>query len=97
MSLPNEGKAVKTQQLPCHEQQQWVPTQKLQTIHFMPCQPQRDGGHSKDRDVTSHLSCKTQDTSPWGNQASLNLLLMQKLISLLICFLICLNLVKLKH
>jgi len=35
MSFPTEGTAVETQQLPWHEQQQWVPTQQLQTTHFM--------------------------------------------------------------
>lgn len=95
--FPKKERHLKTQQPPCHEQQQWVPTRQLQTMRFIPCQHLRGGGHAKDRGIASRPSCKTQDTSPWGNQASLNLLLMQKLISSFICFLIHLDLVNLKH
>lgn len=64
MSFPNEGEATKTQQLPCSGS---LPKSSEQYVLDL-AQQQRGGGRSKDGDVTSHLSCKTRDTSPWGNQ-----------------------------
>lgn len=96
-SFPNEGKAVKPPQLPCHEQRPQVPTQMLQTTRFMPWPAPAWRGTQQGQRCHELSECQTQDTSPRGNQASLNLLLMQKLISLFICFLTRLDLVKLKR